>query len=174
MVTDDTGLSSDGAQTVSDDCTSFPALHPSLSLWGEPQHKGRPRCPLAALERHLLTETAVLPLLFHLAVAPSISIYGDLSRWPPSPSLSVTHSAEGVQRSDNEIMTQPFQPFKSRPFLSLCPLLSFLILPLLIFSYSHVLVYLISQIAASITLKNGCKSRPRDELGRQTIPGFSL
>lgn len=80
MVTDDTGLSSDGAQTVSDDCTSFPVLHPSLSLWGETRHKGRPRCPLAALKRHLLMETAALPLLFHLPVAPSISIYGDLSR----------------------------------------------------------------------------------------------
>lgn len=142
MVTDDTGLGSDGAQTVSDDCTSFPALHPSLSLWGEPWHKGRPHCPLAALERHLLTETAALPLLFHLAVAPSISIYGDLSHCLPPP--HVTHSAEGMQRSDNEIMTQPFQPFKSEPFLSLRPLLSFLILPLLI-SYSHVLMSVISQ-----------------------------
>lgn len=79
MVTDDTGLSSDGTQTVSDDCTSFPELHPSLSLWGEARHKGRPRCPLTALKRHLLIETAALPLLFHLPVAPSISIYGDLS-----------------------------------------------------------------------------------------------
>lgn len=127
-MTDDTGLSSDGTQTVSDDCTSFPALHPSLSLWGETRHKGRPRCPLAALKRHLLMETAALPLLFHLAVAPSISIYGDLSRSLSLsffPSLSVTLFAEGIQGSDNEIMTHPFQPFKSGPFLSLCPLLFF-------------------------------------------------
>ncbi len=88
MVTDDTGLSSDGTQTVSDDCTSFPELHPSLSLWGEAQHKGRPRCPLAALKRHLLMETAALPLLFHLAVAPSISIHDDLSRSFSLPSFS--------------------------------------------------------------------------------------
>lgn len=118
-MTDDTGLSSDGTQTVSDDCTSFPELHPSLSLWGEARHKGRPRCPLAALKRHLLMETAALPLLFHLAVAPSISIYGDLSRSFSLSfflQLSVTLSTEGIQRSDNEIMTHPFQPFKSGPF----------------------------------------------------------
>ena len=128
MVTDDTGLSSDGTQTVSDDCTSFPVLHPSLSLWGEARHKGRPRCPLAALKRHLLMETAALPLLFHLAVAPSISIYGDLSRSFSLPFFSrslVTLSAEGTQRSDNEIMTHPFQPFKSGSFLSLRALLFF-------------------------------------------------
>lgn len=143
MVTDDTGLSSDGTQTVSDDCTSFPVLHPSLSLWGEARHKGRPRCPLAALKRHLLIETAALPLLFHLAVlhlSPSMVIF--LAPFlSPFLLLSVTLSAEGIQRSDNEIMTHPFQPFKSGPFLSLCPPCSFILNPffidLLMFTCSH-------------------------------------
>lgn len=50
-------------------------------------------------------------------------------------------SAEGTQGSDNEIMTRPFQPFKSGPFLSLCPPCSFILNPffidLLIFTLSH-------------------------------------
>lgn len=146
MVTDDTGLSSDGTQTVSDDCTSFPVLHPSLSLWGEAEHKGRPGCPLAALERHLLMETAAAPLFFHLSVAPSISIYGHLSPWLFCAFLagsSVTLLAKATQRSHNEIMTHPFQPFKSGSFLSpLCPQRSFIPNPLSIFSYSLVLMHL--------------------------------
>lgn len=58
------------------------------------------------------------------------------------PPLSVTHSAEGIQRSDNEIMTHPFQPFKSGPFYfpPSHSALSFLILSLSIFSYSLVLM----------------------------------
>lgn len=140
-MTDDTGLSSDGAQTVSDDCTSFPRAPPFIISTGrERPHKGGPSCPLAALTRHLLAETAAPPLLFHLAVAPSISIYTMIFLAsfllappvpPPSllvphpsyhhPPLSVTHSAEGIQRSDNEIMTHPFQPFKSGPFTFLHP-----------------------------------------------------
>lgn len=82
-------------------------------------------------------------LSLHLSPSMVIFLAAFLSPFPSS--LSVTHSAEGMQRSDNEIMTQPFQPFKSWPFLSLCPLLSFLILPFLIFSYLHVLMYLLSQ-----------------------------
>lgn len=118
MVTDDTGLSSDGTQTVSDDCTSFPVLHPSLSLWGEARHKGRPRCPLAALKRHLLIETAALPLLFHLAVAPSISIYGDLSRsFSLSFSPALCHPLRGgyteVRQWDND---SPLSTFQIRAF----------------------------------------------------------
>lgn len=129
--------------------------HPSQSstlhyLYGEKTpHKGRPLCPLAALKRHLLVETATLPLLFHLAVAPSISIYtmiflASFLSHPFPPQLSVTLSEEGIQRSDNEIMTHPFQPFKSQPFYSppnpiLC--CSFILNPffidLLIFSCSH-------------------------------------
>lgn len=118
MVTDDTGLSSDGTQTVSDDCTSFPLLHPSLSLWGEAQHKGRLRCPLAALKRHLLTETAELPLLFHIAVGPSISIYGDLSHsFSLSFSLALCHPLRGgyteVRQRDND---SPLSTFQIRAF----------------------------------------------------------
>lgn len=146
MVTDDTGLSSDGTQTVSDDCTSFPVLHPSLSLWGETRHKGRPRCPLAALKRHLLVETATLPLLFHLAVAPSISIYGDLSHsfslfFALAPCPPVRGGYTEVRQRDND-PPPPTQPFKSGSFLSLCPPCSFILnlffIDLLMFTCSHV------------------------------------
>lgn len=155
MVTDDTGLSSDGTQTVSDDCTSFPELHPSLSLWGEnaaqrqaalPSH-----CPQTTSARGDSRTTAPLSprcrsIYLHL--------YDDLSRFfslPPFPptQLSVTLSEEGIQRSDNEIMTHPFQPFKSQPFYSppssSSAALSFLILSLSIFSYSLVLMHLMLQ-----------------------------
>lgn len=150
MVTDDTGLSSDGTQTVSDDCTSFPVLHPSLSLWRGTRHKGRPRCPLAALKRHLLMETATLPLLFHLAVAPSISIYADLSRsFSLFFSLALCPPVHGgyteVRERDND--SPPFNlSNQGLFFLSALLVLSLLILSLLIFSYSLVLMRLRSLI----------------------------
>lgn len=144
MVTDDTGLGSDGAQTVSDDCTSFPELHPSLSLWGETRHKGRPRCPLAALERHLLTETAALPLLFHLAVAPSISIYGDLSHCfsLPFPLLTLCHPLRGgyaeVRQWDNDSTLSTFQIRALSFSLPSAFILNPSFIDLLIFTCSHV------------------------------------
>lgn len=147
MVTDDTGLSSDGTQTVSDDCTSFPELHPSLSLWGENAAQRQAalpsRCPQTTSARGDSRTTAPLSprcrsIYLHL--------YDDLSRFfslPPfPPQLSATLSEEGIQRSDNEIMTHPFQPFKSQPFY-FPPILccSFILNPffidLLIFSGSH-------------------------------------
>ena len=67
----------------------------------------------------------------------------------PFLSVSVTLSAEGTRRSDNEIMTHPFQPFKSGGLclslslsLSVLRVLSFLIPSLSIFSYSLVLTCL--------------------------------
>lgn len=50
--------------------------------------------------------------------------------------LSVTLSVEGAQRSDNEITTHPFEPFKSGA--SVLSGYSSLILSISIFSYSHV------------------------------------
>lgn len=153
-MTDDTGRSSDGTRTVSDDCTSFPELRPSLSLRGE--RAGRTKAGRAALS---LPSDDICSRRDGSAAAPLSprcrSIYlhlcGDLPRFFSAPNprdhrhpplLRRPLSAEGIQRSDNGDNDSPLSTFQIRAFYSppSCAALSFLILSLSIFSYSLVLM----------------------------------
>lgn len=107
-------------------------------------------------QRQARHRSSFTSLSLHLSPSMVIFLTAFLSPFPSS--LSVTHSAEGIQRSDNEIMTQPFQPFKSGPF-SFCLPSAFILNPsfidLLIFTCSHV-SDITEEIAASVVLETEC------------------
>lgn len=70
-----------------------------ICSWRQPHY----RSSFTSLSLHL---SPSIRWSFSLLFSPTLS----------PPQLSATLSEEGIQRSDNEIMTHPFQPFKSQPF----------------------------------------------------------